>query len=508
MSTGGRVFPSITGGGLTAATGAILDAQMSRRVAAQEDRRLDITERVQKINQLTALTALVPPGTTLGSLGPAGMKLFTDALGVDSTGLENLELNPKTFQTALDSMRQEFLDTPEAANLILPSTRVALGLPASGNVSELQDLEAELRAQALGEIREDPEFMSEFVARALGRDPVKLRIPGVPGEIEFESSQAAAIYAQFLLAREDQSFRINLERKKAEGDVDDPLEKLTEEIRKAVSDAGFSIGSDVLIKRVLPLYNAAVQSGNPDEIAAFLNDTRTTPGERLAMEFILGSISAGDAAFFDSVSPELGVFFRFSDRVNEAFPDDPAMAARLLQDLTQSMDPTFTAQARNPFFGRLRLEINGVPIGDETLGPTGGGGVVPGGTGGGGTGGRGGGPGGRGGVAPVMEATDQEIISALEQGDTRESLVAIFGEDRLNVLVPITPVDTGTPAQSIPEGGFDPETVGTAFRADALRLNALLRVLERTQGGLSRKNLENSIETVRTRIERGMKGGN
>lgn len=505
MSTGGRVFPSITGGGLSQATGAILSAQMAARAEALQARQLDITERAQKINQLTTLSSLVPTGTTLGDLGAGGLTLFTEALGVDATGLEALELKPETFQTALDSMRQEFLDTPEAAELLAPSTRVALGLGPSADIAEAADLEAQMRVQALTDIRDNPEFTREFTARALGREPIKLRIPGVPGETEFESSQAAAIYAQFLLARENQGFQIDLGRRRAAADLaadeEDPVEKLTEEIRGAVSDAGFSIGSDVLVNRVLPLYNAAIESGDPAEVAAFLNDPLTTPGERLAMQFILGSIAAGDAAFFDSVSPELGIFFRMSDRVKKSFPDNPLMARRFLQDLTQAMDPAFTAQSRESFFGKLSVEIGGVPVGDQTIGPTRA--VVP----------AAPPPGARAdGTFDVRQAPDaillDEVRNSLADGTaTREELIGLVGQDVVDRAVPLDPSPGLVEGPGIPVGGIDSANVPTALLGDVQRLNNLIRTLDRTQGELARRNLQNVIDRLRTRIERGMIGG-
>ncbi len=488
MSTGGRVFPSITGGGLTSAAQAVLDAQIGNRERALQSRQLDLTETAQALNQLVTLSNFLPPGTMLGDLGQAGMDLFSRAFRMDVTGLEALELNPRTFATALDAQRLQFLDTPEAADLLLPSLRATLGLEPSTDVASVRDLEAQMRFGALTDILESPELAREFVSRTLGQDPVKLRIPGVPGEIEFESTTAANIYAQFLLAREQFTFRLDL-------DADDPIQALITETQAAVLAAGHSVSSTALM-RIFGIYNQAVAAGDISLVQGFLNDVSIEEGEKLAMQFLLGSIGAGENAFLQSLPPQLRNFLLIGKAVRQVLSPEDAEA--VLQGITQALDPEFTAVLDNPLFGGLRLEVGGERIGEqnpllrdpeaEAAAPV----TDP---------------------FDVTTAPEQILIeearrSLADGSSTREELIGLIGEELVNKAVPIGELDPDVAeAVAVPEGGILPSAVPIPFKADARRLNTLIRLRERTQGELALANLDAVIGRLRDRIARGMRIG-
>lgn len=477
MSTGGRVLPSPTGGGITRAAEFIFQALESKRTRALQRRRLDIDERIAKVNQFVTLSNFLTPGSTLADTGTSGMQLFEDAFGVEASDLGDLELNPQTLATIIDARGRELVETEEGMRLILPSIRRQLGIEPSEDVETLRGLQAQMQTQALESILGDPDLMGEFTARALGQEPVSVRIPGVPGETQFESATAANIYAQFLLARERFSFQLDLED--AEG-----LTSFITEIQGAVTAAGQSISSSALTGRIFPIYNQSVESGDPTAVSAFLNDPAVTPGEKLAMNFMIGSIGVGENVVMNQLPPAMRNFLVLGQVVRDIL--GPEAAAKVLPSITEALDPTQFGQFRDPFFGGIEFTIPGQPeprVRDRDQEPDRPFSALD---------------------VPLEIRTQTATRVLADESMSRADLVATVGEEAVaaaEAAVEPTPVEPApTTGVNIPSGGIDPESVPRSVKSDAEGLNRLLVLLENTSGELARRNLQTVIDRMRSRI--------
>lgn len=475
----GRTIPSVLGGGLAGGTRAILDAVLEReRRETQEEletRRLDIAERTSALNRFITLASYMPVGTTLGDLGGAGQEMFATAFDMDVTGLEDLELNRETLQTALDARARDMLE--EDPDLALPSVRNILGLEPSEDVANLRDLEAEMRFNALRDISRSPDLAQEYVQRALGRDPVTLTIPGFGDEpdrqVHFPTELAATLYAQLLQHREEFGFRLQLESLTKESPA-------VTDIQEAVAEAGHSV-SPQAIMRVIGVYNDAVEANDPSVIQEHLT-RNIAEGEKLALEYVMGSIGIGEEAFLSQLPENLSNYFRLQNILGKEL--DPEETVEIMKSVTQALDPSFTGVLRDPVFGGLRLELSGAaPAGSPAQ-------------------------------REDMMIPDSAIQAAFEAGDSREDLVRVFGEERISQVLGERTRPAGealgadvTEGAQIPEGGMNPDAVPLPFRSDVQQLNNLVRTLERTRGELARQNLERAIERLRERIRAGVSGG-
>lgn len=483
MAAGGRNIPSAAGRGITRAAEAIFGAIQAEKDRALQRRRLDIDERIASVNRFTTLTNFLPPGAKLGDLGESGMQLFSDAFDLPAEGMEDLDLNPETISTVLDARARELFDTEEGKSLGLPAVRNLLGLEPNEAIADLETLQAQMTSQALTEITSDPGLMGEFVSRTLGRDPIQLRIPGVPGEISFDSPTAANIYSQFLLARE--RFSLELDLKKGEG-----LDKFVTEIQTAVSGAGQNVSSSALSGRIFPLYNQAVQSGETEGISAFLNDPNVTQGEKLALQFMLGSIGAGENVVLNELPPALRNFLVLGQTIRDIL--GPEAAAEVLPSITEALDPTQFGVFRNPFFRKLQFEIPGAVSPDQPSDALGGIRLPE--------------PiEGQPSAANVPEPIRlQAAIGVLAEGSmTREDLVKTVGEDivlQAEEAAPPAEVITGPAGELTPPGGIEPSSLSPALKNDATRLNRLIIVREGVSGELARQAMTNVIDRLRESI--------
>ena len=481
MGGGGRTIPSASGGGITRAAELIFSALEGKRARALQTRRLDIDEQIAAVNQFTTLAKFLPAGSTLADIGESGGRLFEDAFGIAAGDLGDLELNPQTLATIIDARGRELIDTEEGRNLLLPSIRQQLGLEPSEDVDALRTLNAQMQTQALEDILSNPDLMSEFGARALGRDPVSLKIPGVPGEIQFESTTAANIYAQFLLARERFSFELDL--KDEEG-----MSGLIEEVQKAVTEAGQSVSSPALQGRVFRIYNQAVKSGNSAAVAAFLNDPGVSQGEKLAMEFMIGSIGVGENVVLNQLPPALRNFLVLGQTVRDIL--GPEAAEKVLPSITEALDPTQFGSLRDPFFGSLKFSIPVMEGGVQ---------APPGDT-----------EGSRLGAANVPRDIRLRAAADVMAAGTmsRADLIATVGLDVVEEVEATTvPEVDSSRLGKVPEGGIDPENLPNSLKTDAERLNRLLRTLETTNGEIARRNLQNVIDSTRNKITQRMGRG-
>lgn len=480
MSSGGRVFPSITGGGLTRAGEAIFEAALARSQRDLQERQLSVQERAGALNQFVTLANFLPVGARLGSLGTAGMDLFTRAFGMPADGLEDLDLNPETLETAINAAGTRLLDADP--NLLLPSVRARLGLEPDADVAATRGLEARLQFEALTSITNDPALKSEFVSRALGREPVTLTIPGRDGRpartISFDSTTAANIYAQFLLAQDRESFELSIR----EGD---DSAGLVEEIQEAVRQGGtgFNVSSTAILGRVIPTYNQAVQAGDLSILESFLDTA--SEGESLAMQYLVGSIKAGETTFLEQLreqAPQLANFVEISNAIREGI--GPEAAAEIMPGITEALGG-MAGTLRNPLFGGLEFTFGGDVGGTAATqaGTLPGFGNVP---------------------REILIQTAQELFN--EGTKTREELTAVLGADVVNAALgteagqaaTTPPAETrAAPAVQVPAGGFDPEAVPQSVRRQAIQLNTLLRNRDR---GITGRGATASIERLTRQI--------
>lgn len=477
MSGGGRVFPSITGGGLTRAGEAIFSAALARSQRETQERQLSIAERAGALNQFTTLAGFLPPGAKLGSLGTAGMDLFQRAFGLPSEGLEDLDLNPETLETVIDAGgRRIFEENPD---LLLPSIRSRFGLEPNQDVDALRGLDARLRFDALTQITNDPALKSEFVSRTLGRDPITITIPGREGRparsVSFDSTQAANIYAQFLLAQDREAFELSIK-------TDETSNGLVEEIQTAVQQGGtgFSVSSTALTGRVIPTYNQAVQAGDLSVIENFLDTA--SPGEALAMQYLIGSIKAGETTFLEQLreqAPQLANFVEISNAIREGI--GPEAAAEIMPGITEALGG-MAGTLRNPLFGGLEFTFEGnVAPGGAQASALPGFGNVP---------------------RDILVQTAQELFN--EGTKTREELTAVLGADVVNAALGAAAAPAGgpapaaaAPAASVPQGGYDPAAVPEGVRRQATQLNLLLT---RQSGGMMGRGSSQTIERLQREI--------
>lgn len=478
MSTGGRVFPSITGGGLTRAGEAIFQAALARSSRELQERQLGIAERAGALNQFVTLSGFLPVGAKLGSLGTAGMDLFTRAFGLPSEGLEELDLNPETLETVIDAGgRRIFEENPD---LLLPSVRARFGLEPNQDVDALRGLDARLRFDALTQITNDPALKSEFVSRTLGRDPITISIPGRDGRparsISFDSGQAASIYAQFLLAQDREAFELSIR-------TDETSNGLIEEIQTAVQQGGtgFNVSSTALTGRVIPTYNRAVQAGDLSIIEDFLDTA--SEGESLAMQYLVGSIKAGETTFLEQLreqAPQLANFVEISNAIREGI--GPEAAAEIMPGITEALGG-MAGTLRNPLFGGLEFTFGGnvAGAGATQAGTLPGFGNVP---------------------RDILIQTASELFN--EGSKTREELTAVLGADVVNAALgaatgpaagPAAPA--AAPSAPIPPGGYDPAAVPSNMRRQATQLNLLL---SRQSSGMLGRGSTQTIERLQREI--------
>lgn len=475
MSTGGRVFPSITGGGLTRAGEAIFQAALARSSRDLQERQLGIAEQANAMNQFTALAGFLPPGSRLGDLGTAGMNLFARAFSVPGDGLEDLELNPETLETVLDSRGRGILEAnPE---LLLPSIRSRLGLEPDQDVAETRGLQARMQFEALSSITSDPALKSEFVSRALGREPITLIIPGRDGAPDrtttFASPTAATIYAQFLLAQDRERFELSIR-------PDETSTGLITEIQKAVNEAGVNVSSTAIQGRVIPTYNRAVQAGDLSLITTYLDSA--SEGEALAMQYLLGSIKAGEETFLDQLrqqAPALANFIEIGNAVREVL--GPEQAAEVLPGITEALGGV-AGTLSDPLFGGLRFEFEGTTDPDAARGS-----MLP-------------------GLGNVPRETLITVAKNLFQDgtQTREELIAGLGADVVNAALGAETSNGTAPAAApsaipVPTGGYDPNAVPASVKRQATQLNMLLE-RGRSSGGMLGRGVQTTIERLQREV--------
>lgn len=362
MSTGGRVFPSVTQGGLSRATSAVFDRLAQRRAEGREERRLSVTEQSAAVNQFQALSAMIPTGTKLGELGDQVLEIFGTAFGLDPQEHLELDINPETLETLMGSLGMDFVQSPEAMSSGIQNDAILrlFNLPRQTTI-EAENAVNRAQTAAFGTIMQNPELMRRFTLDQLGDDPVTVTLPpfGDRGEIsrQFSTPTAANIWAQGMLLRDQLDLELSLED---EGDV----ALLVSEIQEGVQEAGFSILSSVIRDRILPIYNASLAEGGEgvDIINRFIDTPGRSQGEIEAIMLLVGSIGRGDNAFLAGLNPQVRNFILLGQAIRDIV--GPEAALELLPDFT-SIDERQFGRFRNPLFRRINFETVQRPIGRD-----------------------------------------------------------------------------------------------------------------------------------------------
>lgn len=358
MSTGGRVFPSITGGGITRAVTAIFDARTQREARALAERQVSVQEQTAAVTQFQVLQQLVPIDTPVSELPEEIQQIFFTAFGVDPATVPDLIINQESLNTLLSSLGMDFITSQAAIDSGISNDAILalFNLPRQSSIDAQNAVNA-VQQQAFTTILGNVELMRRATLDALGDDPVTVVLPSFGDREEiiktFDTPTAANIWAASMGLRDQLQLALDLEDESAVSD-------LVAEVQAAVLSAGFSISSPVVIDKILPLYNASVAPDGEgvDLINRFLTAPSTTRGEQEAILFLIGSIGAGDNAFLATLAPQVRDFLLLGQAIRDIV--GPEAAAELLIDFT-AIDTARFGRLRNPLFGRLRFDLDTPP---------------------------------------------------------------------------------------------------------------------------------------------------
>ncbi len=365
MSSGGRVFPSITGGGLSRGAEAFVASRERARQLALQKRQLSNQERITALNAFTTLVPFLATGTTLGDTDPATQALFGQAFEVDPLEFLDLDLNKETVDTFVDKITLEgFQDlTPEelASNEVI---RANQGLTPIQEVADVTRDEAAMRIEAFRRIQNDPARLDDFVARVEGLDPITVVFPGTRPDMTFERVEAATLFVSMLRDQNAEDARFgNLE--------DARRSEIIDQIRDAVRQREFEVGAPA-VSRVLDIYDSAIEAQDGSIIDAFLA-SGATEGEKLAMDVVRGSMAFGDEFLFEGFPPEMRKLMQVAAVVESIQKADPKAVADLVDQLAPIIFGSFK---RGPFnFGRPEFIL--APTGAVDIGGGRGGTIDP-----------------------------------------------------------------------------------------------------------------------------------
>ena len=406
-----QIIPSAAGGGITRAAEFIFEAIQRKRDRALQERQVSNSERITSLNAFTTLLPFLEEGTRLRDIDPTGQRLFSQAFDVDPEAFGDLELNRETFAGIVDDLsRQQFEAATPQERETLATVRAAQGLEPISDISEFQRLSAVTSMEGLRTIRQDPQRLNDFIARQEGLDPITIRFPD--GETQtFDRVEAAQIFAA---ARGDaatagvQLQSLELERR----------DRLVEMVQDQVRKREFEIGEPAVL-RIFDIFDQGDAAIN-----AFIADSRTTEGEKLAMNSLRGSISFGEEREFEGFPPELRRLMTVSKLVEQIQSADPEQVQDLVEQLPAALFGTFEEGFLG--FGTPRFQVvppEEVPtIGEVALGT-------------------------------VEEMTVEQVTEGItnllnDPSILRKDIVARFGE---SVVAAIEKERVPTPAVSTPE---------------------------------------------------------
>lgn len=400
MSTGGRVFPSATGGGLTRAATAIFDAQQAKRARALQERQISISEQSLALQQFGQLQSFLDPNTTIGDLLPSQLDLFQRAHGVSTEGIENLVINRESLDDVLDRLTSDLIQGDGSdADLRLQATRVRAGLPPDPRILAAQGDLAELQSKAIATVIHQDDIV-EMGRRIIGENPITLQFPGSDFTITLDSPTAANIYAA---DRARNSALIQ------EGDED-----LVAFIQQAVKERGFELGPPGA-RTAIGIFDRMRESGDPTEFNEFLLNPNNPEALRLALGSLWGGIATGEQLIRNQLPSQLNFVNDLGEilarRMTKEQADDAI--SDIVNQLPQGVAGEFTPRIFG-ILGRPELTIDGQMF-DPLAGE-----FTP----------IGGGPGGTAAGAGVQNrATQVRAAANLLETMDREELAGLAGED-------------------------------------------------------------------------------
>jgi hypothetical protein len=492
MATGGRTIPSITGGGLSRAAGAIFEAKVAKRELAQRDRQIDIQESQNALAQITALIPHLAEGTTLGDLDPASQIQFGKGLGIDPAEYQPLVLNKLTlaeFTEALTLNRVSDLTPEEAARDEF--LRALAGVEPLAEVSDLQRGVAQIQIDGLVGLSADPARVLEFQQRFQGLDPITVTFPN-GDTMDFDRNAEAQLYVT-LLGQESSS---EYEFAKLDAAVQ---AEAVDNIQRQMELRQFVIG-DAPVMRLFAIYDQAIAAekqtpGSGQQILNAFAASGASPGEKIAMNLVSGAIPFGDQFLLGDLPPEVRRGAALAELLVQIESADPEQLQGLLEQLPEAAFGSITRQGPFSFLGF------GQPI--FNLGDSG----VDGGAAGTGT------------PPPDSPLTREESIQAAREnlGTTpRDELVARLGSsvvEAAEALGEIKPGDTPPPTPPLPdeppepdepvpaaEPGVDPADRAAVLTSEQRQLDRLIQLRANNNNPAAVANIDARIQTLDAEI--------
>ncbi len=367
MSTGGRVFPSVTGGGLARGAEAFVTGRARRRAEALQERQISNTERITDLNAFTRLVPFFEVGTTLGDTDQATQNLFSRAFAVDAGEFQTLDLNRETIDSLVERVILDgFADiSPEDARRT-EVVRANQGLEPIIEVANLNRDRAKMGIEGLKRIREDPFRYDDFIARLEGLDPITIEFPDGRGPQTFDRVEAATLYVSMLRDQDVATARFG-------SLADERRSEIIDQIRDAVRQREFEVGAPA-VSRILDIYDQAIEARDGSVIDAFLA-SGATQGEKLAMEVVRGSMAFGDEFLFEGFPPEMRRLMQVAAVVEAIQDADPEAVQDLVDQLPEALFGSFN---EGPFgFGRPEFQLTELDPTGVTRGVGGAGTVDP-----------------------------------------------------------------------------------------------------------------------------------
>jgi hypothetical protein len=217
-----------------------------------------------------------------------------------------------------------------------------------------------------------------------------------------------------------------------------------------------------------------------------------TEGEALAMQYLLGSIKAGEETFLDQIrqsAPQLANFIELTAEIRRGLPAE--QVAEIMPGVTEALQG-LAGTLKDPIFGGLRFEFSGAaPVQQSSTLP--GFGSVP---------------------RDLLITAAKNLFNNGDQ--TREELVAQLGEEVVVAALGAAPASTQTTSASrststepepepIPLGGFNPDSVPVAVQSKARQLNILLTRQERANAsGTTLRGVDQAIARLTREIRSGI----
>ncbi len=498
----GRVFPSVTGGGLSRAAGAIFEAQLAKRELAQRDRQLDVQESQNALAQITALIPLLERDTLVGELDAATQAQFGMALGVDPAEFQEVVLNRQTLASMIEAVtinRVEGLTDEEKVKDEV--FRAQLGLEPLQEVADLERGVADIQLEGLVALRTDPARRLDFQQRFQGLDPTTVTFPN-GDTMDFDTGAEAQLYVTLLGQESASDYQF------AKLDADTKAAAVAN-IRDQMKERQFLIG-DPAIVRLFQIYDQAValereaaEAGQPGGAGQALLDafqaSGADEGEKIALNLISGAIPFGEQHLLGDLALPLQRGAALAELLVKIESADPDQLSGLLDQLPEAAFGSIEKVGPFSFFG-FGTSVFTLPPGTP------------------GTGTRE--QVGTGQPPPIPQLSREQEVRAVRENlntMTRDQLVAESSEEIVvaaEALGPLEPGETpeptpdepdvpGAPGEPEPEPqpGVDAADRDRVITSEERRLDRLLQLRENMAGGgTSTQFVDATIAELRTEI--------